>query len=59
MKRGPARLLTGAASRESHHFFLRVESEEDVVAVVVCRKSAHAAMLFARGRRVVKRHGHI
>ncbi|WP_030274291.1 hypothetical protein [Streptomyces sp. NRRL B-24484] len=41
------------------HLFLRVEGEEDVVAVVVCRKTVNVGMLFAQTRRVLKHHGHI
>ncbi|MFJ4651941.1 hypothetical protein ACIP5Y_11790 [Nocardia sp. NPDC088792] len=36
------------------HLFIRTESRDDVVAVVVCRKSVNAGMLFAQARRVVK-----
>ncbi|MBO2453610.1 hypothetical protein J4573_41425 [Actinomadura barringtoniae] len=38
------------------HLFLRMNSREDVVAVIVCRKSVNVGMLFAQARRVVKDH---
>ncbi|MFD9125378.1 hypothetical protein [Kitasatospora sp. NPDC059571] len=41
------------------HLFVRVEGEEDVVAVVVCRKSVNVGMLFAQTRRVVRQHGRL
>ncbi|MFG2821469.1 hypothetical protein ACGFX4_18820 [Kitasatospora sp. NPDC048365] len=41
------------------HLFLRMEGEEDVVAVVVCRKSVNVGMLFAQSRRALKQHGGI
>ncbi|PBC67631.1 hypothetical protein BX265_8250 [Streptomyces sp. TLI_235] len=41
------------------HLFLRMEGEEDVVAVVVCRKSVNVGMLFAQTRRALKHHGRI
>ncbi|GAB3208316.1 hypothetical protein [Nocardia tengchongensis] len=36
------------------HLFVRTESREDVVVVVVCRKSVNVGMLFAQARRVLK-----
>jgi hypothetical protein len=36
------------------HLFVRMNDQQDVVAVVVCRKSVNAGMLFAQVRRVVK-----
>ncbi|AYF78091.1 hypothetical protein D7D52_34520 [Nocardia yunnanensis] len=36
------------------HLFVRTESREDVVIVVVCRKSVNVGMLFAQTRRVLK-----
>nr|WP_187645366.1 hypothetical protein [Streptomyces sp. TRM49041] len=39
------------------HLFLRVDSADEVVAVVVCRKSANVGMLFAQARRVLKDNG--
>jgi hypothetical protein len=41
------------------HLFLRMEGEEDMVAVVVCRKTVNVGMLFAQTRRVVKQHGRL
>jgi hypothetical protein len=38
------------------HLFLRMDEKQDVVAVVVCRKSVNVGMLFAQARRVVKEH---
>ena len=35
------------------HLFLRMNAQQDVVAVVVCRKSVNVGMLFAQARRVV------
>ncbi|WP_106400303.1 hypothetical protein [Actinocorallia populi] len=35
------------------HLFLRMLSQQDVVAVIVCRKSVNVGMLFAQSRRVV------
>ncbi|WP_279930661.1 hypothetical protein [Streptomyces chengmaiensis] len=41
------------------HLFIRNTQNEDIVAVVVCRKSLNVGMLFAQARRVVKEHsGH-
>jgi len=39
------------------HLFLRVDSTDEVVAVVVCRNSVNVGMLFAQTRRVLKDHG--
>ncbi|KUJ39672.1 hypothetical protein AB0N87_23665 [Streptomyces sp. NPDC093228] len=36
------------------HLFVRMSEQQDVVAVVVCRKSVNVGMLFAQVRRVVK-----
>lgn len=36
------------------HLFVRMNDEQDVVAVVVCRKAVNVGMLFAQVRRVVK-----
>ncbi|MFE1287492.1 hypothetical protein [Streptomyces sp. NPDC058751] len=36
------------------HLFVRMSDQQDVVAVVVCRKSVNVGMLFAQVRRVVK-----
>ncbi|MET8425124.1 hypothetical protein [Nocardia sp. NPDC004860] len=36
------------------HLFVRAESREDVVVVVVCRKSVNMGMLFAQTRRVLE-----
>ncbi|GAB0106414.1 hypothetical protein JMUB6875_53980 [Nocardia sp. JMUB6875] len=36
------------------HLFIRTESREDVVVVMVCRKSVNVGMLFAQARRVLK-----
>jgi len=36
------------------HLFIRMSDQQDVVAVVVCRKSVNVGMLFAQVRRVVK-----
>ncbi|MEU8512882.1 hypothetical protein AB0C76_15010 [Kitasatospora sp. NPDC048722] len=41
------------------HLFLRVDSADEVVAVVVCRKSVNVGMLFAQARRVLKDHGRL
>ncbi|MGW3207384.1 hypothetical protein [Streptomyces sp. NPDC001135] len=38
------------------HLFLRMNEQQDVVAVVVCRKSVNVGMLFAQARRVVREH---
>jgi hypothetical protein len=39
------------------HLFLRVDSTDEVVAVVVCRKSVNVGMLFAQARRILRDHG--
>ncbi|WP_236653560.1 hypothetical protein [Streptacidiphilus melanogenes] len=39
------------------HLFIRMESQDEMVAVVVCRKSVNVGMLFAQTRRVIKEHG--
>src|SRR5690348_3523603 len=36
------------------HLFVRMNEQQDVVAVVVCRKSVNVGMLFAQVRRVVQ-----
>ncbi|MEU0543654.1 hypothetical protein [Nocardia sp. NPDC005978] len=36
------------------HLFIRTESRDDVVIVVVCRKAVNVGMLFAQARRVLK-----
>ncbi|MEU7138705.1 hypothetical protein ABZ942_04560 [Nocardia sp. NPDC046473] len=36
------------------HLFIRTESRDDVVIVVVCRKTVNVGMLFAQARRVVR-----
>ncbi|MBL1074737.1 hypothetical protein JK358_10040 [Nocardia sp. 2] len=36
------------------HLFIRTESRDDVVIVVVCRKQVNVGMLFAQARRVLK-----
>ncbi|MER7755765.1 hypothetical protein [Kitasatospora sp. NPDC097643] len=41
------------------HLFLRVDSNDEVVAVVVCRKTVNVGMLFAQARRVLKDHGRV
>ncbi|MFF7747963.1 hypothetical protein ACFZCP_01670 [Streptomyces sp. NPDC007971] len=38
------------------HLFLRMNEQQDVVAVVVCRKSVNVGMLLAQARRVVREH---
>jgi hypothetical protein len=38
------------------HLFIRMNDQQDVVAVVVCRKSVNVGMLFAQARRVVRSH---
>ncbi|MEU1405056.1 hypothetical protein ABZ471_22315 [Streptomyces sp. NPDC005728] len=38
------------------HLFVRMNEQQDVVAVVVCRKSVNVGMLFAQARRVVREH---
>lgn len=39
------------------HLFIRMSEQQDVVAVVVCRKSVNVGMLFAQTRRVVREYG--
>ncbi|AZQ37103.1 MULTISPECIES: hypothetical protein [Streptomyces] len=39
------------------HLFLRMNDQQDVVAVAVCRKSVNVGMLFAQARRVMREHG--
>ncbi|MCX5050759.1 MULTISPECIES: hypothetical protein [unclassified Streptomyces] len=39
------------------HLFVRMNEQQDVVAVVVCRKSVNVGMLFAQVRRVVREYG--
>ncbi|WST25771.1 hypothetical protein OG264_32210 [Streptomyces xanthophaeus] len=41
------------------HLFLRIDSTDEVVAVVVCRKTVNVGMLFAQARRVLREHGHL
>ncbi|GAD85689.1 hypothetical protein [Nocardia asteroides] len=41
------------------HLFLRAESRDDLVVVVVCRKSVNVGMLFAQSRRVLKDTGRL
>ncbi|MFD9127603.1 hypothetical protein [Kitasatospora sp. NPDC059571] len=41
------------------HLFLRVDSADEVVAVVVCRNSVNVGMLFAQARRVLKDQGRL
>ncbi|MFI7408942.1 hypothetical protein ACIBU0_09775 [Streptomyces sp. NPDC049627] len=36
------------------HLFVRLNEQQDIVAVVVCRKSVNVGMLFAQVRRVVR-----
>ncbi|MBW8738881.1 MAG: hypothetical protein JF621_17745 [Streptomyces turgidiscabies] len=36
------------------HLFVRLNEQQDIVAVVVCRKAVNVGMLFAQVRRVVK-----
>ncbi len=36
------------------HLFLRADSRDDMVVVVVCRKSANVGMLMAQARRIVR-----
>lgn len=38
------------------HLFVRMNEQQDVVAVVVCRKSVNVGMLLAQARRVVREH---
>ncbi|WP_406864691.1 hypothetical protein ABZO31_31285 [Streptomyces sp. HUAS MG47] len=39
------------------HLFIRMNDQQDVVAVVVCRKTVNVGMLFAQTRRVVREYG--
>jgi hypothetical protein len=39
------------------HLFVRVNALQDVVAVVVCRRSVNVGMLFAQVRRVIAQYG--
>ncbi|MFC6012139.1 hypothetical protein [Nocardia lasii] len=41
------------------HLFLRAESRDDMVVVVVCRKTVNVGMLFAQSRRVLKDAGRL
>ncbi|MET9212838.1 MULTISPECIES: hypothetical protein [unclassified Nocardia] len=41
------------------HLFLRAESRDDLVVVVVCRKTVNVGMLFAQSRRVLKDTGRL
>ncbi|AUY48491.1 hypothetical protein [Streptomyces sp. CB01881] len=41
------------------HLFLRIDSTDEIVAVVVCRKTVNVGMLFAQARRVLKDHGQL
>ncbi|MEV7773649.1 hypothetical protein [Kitasatospora sp. NPDC086791] len=41
------------------HLFLRIDSTDEIVAVVVCRKTVNVGMLFAQARRVLKDHGRL
>ncbi|NUP19704.1 MAG: hypothetical protein HOZ81_27215 [Streptomyces sp.] len=36
------------------HLFVRLSEQQDIVAVVVCRKSVNVGMLFAQVRRVIR-----
>ncbi|MFD5792824.1 hypothetical protein [Streptomyces diastatochromogenes] len=38
------------------HLFVRMNEQQDVVAVVVCRKSVNVGMLLAQARRVAREH---
>src|SRR6478672_6798324 len=44
----------GVHSENLTHLFVRMNEQQDVVAVVVCRKSVNVGMLFAQVRRVVR-----
>jgi hypothetical protein len=35
------------------HLFIRIDTQEDIVVVAVCRRSVNVGMLFAQARRVV------
>ncbi len=39
------------------HLFIRMDSQDEMVSVVVCRKNVNVGMLFAQTRRVIKEHG--
>ncbi|RAG80667.1 hypothetical protein DN069_36835 [Streptacidiphilus pinicola] len=39
------------------HLFIRMESQDEMVAVIVSRKTVNVGMLFAQTRRVIKEHG--
>ncbi|MEV6211408.1 hypothetical protein [Kitasatospora sp. NPDC051914] len=41
------------------HLFLRVDSGDEIVAVVVCRNTVNVGMLFAQSRRVLKETGRL
>ncbi|WP_067823998.1 hypothetical protein [Nocardia inohanensis] len=41
------------------HLFIRTESRDDVVIVVVCRRTVNVGMLFAQARRVLKDTGRL
>ncbi|NUR86361.1 MAG: hypothetical protein HOY71_19940 [Nonomuraea sp.] len=41
------------------HLFLRIDSADEVVAVVVCRNTVNVGMLFAQARRVLKDTGRL
>ncbi|MEO3787688.1 hypothetical protein ABGB12_30550 [Actinocorallia sp. B10E7] len=43
-------------SQHVTHLFLRMITQQDVVAVVVCRKSVNVGMLFAQSRRVISQY---
>lgn len=39
------------------HLFIRMDSQDEMVSVVVCRRTVNVGMLFAQTRRVIKEHG--
>ncbi|SEM24296.1 hypothetical protein SAMN05414137_12196 [Streptacidiphilus jiangxiensis] len=39
------------------HLFIRMEGQDEMVSVVVCRRTVNVGMLFAQTRRVIKEHG--
>lgn len=41
------------------HLFIRVNTRQDIVAVVVCRRAVNVGMLFAQTRRVVSQLGNV
>ncbi|WP_214320014.1 hypothetical protein [Nonomuraea sediminis] len=41
------------------HLFLRFDSDDEVVAVVVCRNTVNVGMLFAQARRVLREGGRL